>query len=220
MRILLVEDNMDLAESIAEFLNMNQCVCDFAFDGQQGLEQAIKNQYDVYIFDIAMPLIDGLNLCKKLRTDYYDQTPVVFLTAKDTLDDKLSGFEAGADDYLVKPFELKELLARINAIHSRKISTINILKIEDLTVDINTETVMRNDIEIILSPKSFEILVALMRRAPELVLRQEIEYLIWGDELPDSDALRSHIYQLRTKIDKPFDRKLIHTIKGRGVRIY
>ena len=219
MRVLLVEDNLDLAKSIGEYLNLHECVCDFAYNGQMGLELAINTNYDLYVFDIAMPIMNGLQLCQKLRQEQQDNTPALFLTARDTLDDKLSGFAVGADDYLVKPFELSELFARIKAIHKRSVGGATLLKIEDLIVNLDTEEVSRGKSIIMLSPSNYKLLITLMRRSPALVSRQELEHIIWQDELPDSDSLRSHIYKLRKKIDKPFARQLIHTIKGRGYRI-
>ncbi len=146
-------------------------------------------------------------------------TIIKLLTARDTLDDKVAGFEAGADDYIVKPFELKELLIRIQAIHKRVINTQNILSVDDLQVDLNTQHVSRENQEILLSPNNYKILVILMQKSPNLVSREELEYSVWDDDLPNSDSLRSHIYKLRKQIDKPFKRELIETIKGKGFRI-
>lgn len=219
MRILLVEDNADLAESIADYLHLQKHVCDFAYHGQAGLSAALKQQYDLYIFDIAMPNMDGLTLCQTLRNDYKDTTPVLFLTARDTLEDKLAGFDAGADDYLVKPFQLAELHARVRAIYQRYIGTSRLLSLHDLSVNLETEEVIRAGDQIVLSPNMFTLLAALMQRSPSIVSREELEYLVWGDDLPNSDSLRSHIYKLRNLIDKPYQRALIQTIRGRGVRI-
>jgi len=219
MRILLVEDNLDLAESISDYLDINDCTCDFAYNGVAGLEFALKNEYDIFIFDIAMPKMDGLELCQELQNTHNNQTPVLFLTARDTLDDKVAGFEAGADDYIVKPFELKELLMRIQAIYKRVVNKENILKIDDLSVDLNRQIVTRKNQEILLSPNNYKLLVTLMQKSPNLVSREELEYSVWNDELPNSDSLRSHIYKLRKQIDKPFTKELIKTVKGRGFRI-
>ncbi|MEX0297635.1 MAG: response regulator transcription factor, partial [Kordiimonas sp.] len=120
MRVLIVEDNRDIAGSIADYLEIHGYVCDFAYSGFAGLQLATQNQYDIYIFDIALPGMDGLQLCNQLRQERKDDIPVIFLTARDTLDDKIAGFDAGADDYLVKPFELQELHVRLRAISKRK----------------------------------------------------------------------------------------------------
>ncbi|QKJ23652.1 response regulator transcription factor [Poseidonibacter lekithochrous] len=219
MRVLIVEDNLDLAESISDYLSIHGCDCDFAYNGVAGLEFALKNEYDIFIFDIAMPKMDGLELCKILREKHNNQIPILFLTARDTLDDKVAGFDAGADDYLVKPFELKELLIRIKALYKRVINKESILNIDDLSINLNTQEVKRDNQSIFLSPNNYKILVLLMQRSPNLVTREELEHFIWMDETPSSDSLRSHIYKLRKQIDKPFKKELIQTIKGRGFRI-
>lgn len=219
MRILLVEDNADLAASIVDYLEMQGHSCDLAFNGESGLTAAIKNRYDMHVFDIAMPKMDGLQLCQALREHHNNHVPVLFLTARDTLDDKLAGFSVGADDYLIKPFDLSELHVRILAIYNRYVGIKTKLSIDDLSVDLKTEQVVRGGENISLSPNMYKLLVILMQRSPEVVLREELEHLVWGDSLPDSDSLRSHIYKLRNKIDKPFTRQLIKTIKGRGISI-
>jgi DNA-binding response OmpR family regulator len=219
VRILLVEDNVDLAASIVDYLELQGHSCDLTTNGKAGLNNALVNDYDMYVFDIAMPKMDGLQLCEKLRQEYNDNTPILFLTARDTLDDKLAGFSAGADDYLIKPFDLSELAVRIQAIYKRYVGVKIELTLDDLTVNLKTEQVKRAGTLIALSPNSYKLLVILLQRSPELVLRQELEHLVWGDTLPDSDSLRSHIYKLRNKIDKPFSRALIQTVKGRGFSI-
>ncbi len=219
MRILLVEDNTDLAASILDYLEMQGHSCDFAYNGEAGLNTALNNSYDMYIFDIAMPKMDGLQLCETLRKKYNNQVPVLFLTARDTLDDKLAGFALGADDYLIKPFDLHELAVRIKAIYNRYVGFNRQLTLKDLTVDLKTEQVKRAGHTISLSPYTYKLLVVLLQRSPELVLRQDLEHLVWGDSLPDSDSLRSHIYKLRNKVDKPFAQALIKTVKGRGFSI-
>lgn len=219
MRILLVEDNADLAASIIDYLEMQDHSCDLAWHGKAGLSAALENSYDMYVFDIAMPHMDGLELCQTLRNDHNDYTPVLFLTARDTLEDKLTGFAAGADDYLVKPFDLSELAVRIQAIYQRYLGMSNQLTIDDLSIDLKTQRVTRGEDVITLSPNTYKLLVILMQRSPEVVPREDLEHYVWGDELPDSDSLRSHIYKLRNKIDKPYQHALIKTAKGRGFSI-
>lgn len=219
MRILIVEDNMDLSESIADYLSIHEYDCDFAYNGKAALEFILNNEYDIFIFDIAMPKMDGLELCTTIRNTYNIQTPVLFLTARDTLKDKVIGYETGADDYLVKPFELKELLLRIKAIYKRIINNNTILTIKDLSINLNTKLVTRKNKEIYLSPSAYKILVLLMQKSPNVVSRQELEYTLWGDEIPDSDSLRSLIYKIRKQIDKSFDKQLLHTVKGQGFKI-
>jgi DNA-binding response OmpR family regulator len=220
MRILLVEDNKDISASIAEYLELQGIICDFAYDGLSGLNQAVMNEYDLYILDVSMPGMSGLQMCKTLREDKNDTRPVIFLTARDTLQDKLAGFDSGADDYLVKPFELQELYVRIQAVASRYYGkSKRTLKLADLIVNLDTQEVTREGREINLTANVFKLLVLLLQQSPKLVTRQQLEHEIWGDDAPDSDSLRSHIYKLRQKVDKPFTEPLIHTVQGRGLRI-
>jgi DNA-binding response OmpR family regulator len=220
MRILLVEDNKDIAASVSEYLEMKGIICDFAYSGLAGLNQTVLHEYDLYILDVSMPGMSGLQLCRTLREDKHDTRPIIFLTARDTLEDKLAGFDSGADDYLIKPFELQELYVRIQAVANRyQGKKKRVLTLGDLAVNIDTEEVMRNNNVISLTPNNYKMLLLLIRNAPNLVTRQQLEYELWGETSPDSDSLRSHIYKLRQKIDKPFSVQLIHTVQGRGLRM-
>ena len=219
MRVLLVEDNKDIAASIAEYLESHGYICDFAYSGLAGLHHAQQAEYDAYIFDIALPGMDGLKLCETLRQDKKDTTPIIFLTARDTLEDKLVGFDVGADDYLVKPFELQELHVRLRAITRRSSGSDVILRIGDLYINTETHEVKRGETPIHLSPNIYKLLIVLASRSPAVVSRTELEYLMWGDDLPDSDSLRSHIYKLRKYVDKPFGLPLVHTVQGTGFRM-
>lgn len=220
LRILIIEDNIDIANNISDFLMPKGYVFDFALNGVHGLHLAISNNYDVIILDLMLPGMDGVTLCKKLREEAKVHTPVLMLTARDTLDDKIIGFESGADDYLVKPFAIRELAARINVLAKRaKFVSQSNLRISDLVLDLGTLTVQRAGKQIKLTKTCLYILKILMQASPNVVSRQEIEETIWGDMIPGSDALRSHIYILRKKVDKPFDTDLIHTIQGIGYKI-
>lgn len=220
MRILLVEDNKDIAASIAEYLEFQGYICDFAFDGVSGLNLAASGDYDLYVLDVAMPGMDGLQLCQKLREEQQDAKPVLFLTARDTLDDKLAGFAAGGDDYLVKPFELQELHARLQALGRRALGgDKRQLHLADLSINLDTQEVVRAGRNIELSPNNYKLLVTLLQHSPKVVSRRQLEEVVWGDEAPDSDSLRSHIYKLRQQMDKPFAAPLIHTVQGRGFRL-
>ena len=203
------------------FFESRNYVMDYALDGQTAINLVEQNTYDVIVLDLMLPDIDGVNICKKFRDEMSVSTPILMLTARDTLQDKVSGLDAGADDYLVKPFELLEVEARINALMRRKsiVTQDEILEVEDLKVNLGTLQVMRDDKEIVLSPIGYKILILLMRAAPRVVSRREIESEVWGDILPDSDTLRSHLYNLRKVLDKPFERKILHTIQSRGYRI-
>jgi DNA-binding response OmpR family regulator len=219
--ILLVEDNNELAETVGMYLESQGYTVDYAGDGLTAMHLAVTEEYDVIILDINLPGIDGMEVCRRLRKDARKTTPVIMLTARDQLNDKLQGFEVGADDYLVKPFELPELAVRIEALIRRDKGDVSetTYRVADLELDTEREIAIRAGKRLSLSPRSFEILRVLMRRAPAVVSRRELEKEIWGDEVPDSDALRSHVYNLRRIVDKPFDKPLIETLAGRGFRM-
>ena len=219
-RILFVEDDTDIAENVADYLEVKGHVLDFALDGIGGLHLALTQDYDVIVLDIMLPGMDGLTLCRKLREQGTKQIPILMLTARDTLSDKLEGFEAGADDYLVKPFELQELEARLGALVRRAGQLCQKhLQVGDLQVDMGKMAVQRAGIPIELNRTSMKILILLVQAYPNVVSRKEIEHVLWGDMPPGSDALRSHIYSLRQAIDKPFNRPLIQTVHGVGYRL-
>lgn len=219
--ILLVEDNRGIAEMVGEFLERRGFSVDYASDGVTGLHLAVTNSYDVVVLDLMLPGMDGLDVCRKLRHDAKKATPVLMLTARDTLDDKLVGLDAGADDYLVKPFEIRELEARVRALirrDRRQVST-EVLRVADLVLDTATLRATRSGRDLVLSPIGIRLLTILMRESPRVVSRRDIEREVWGDLLPDSDTLRSHLYNLRKVIDKPFDKPLLHTIHSAGYRL-
>ncbi|WP_202960768.1 response regulator transcription factor [Marinimicrobium sp. LS-A18] len=220
MRALIVEDNRDICGNIAAYLEKHSYVLDFAYDGIRAMNLALSNTYDVIVLDLMLPGMDGLSFCQKLRADSSVGTPVLMLTARDTLDDKIKGFEAGADDYLVKPFALQELHARLQALYKRSHRhTDNLLTVGDLTMNRSTLQVHRAGRRVDLTPAGMRLLERLMEEAPAVVARDELETLLWADERPDGDALRSHFYRLRQAIDGPFDTPLIHTVHRIGYRI-
>ena len=220
MRILIVEDNSDLAANIYDFLEAKGHTLDAAADGITGLHLAVVNDYDAIVLDLTLHGMDGLTLCRKLREEASKTTPVIMLTARDTLNDKLVGFEAGADDYLVKPFALQELEVRLLALQRRGAgSQSRKLQVGDLSFDLDTLSVKRQDKVISLTPTGLKILELLMRKSPHVVSRREIEHTLWGDEPPDSDSIRSHMHTLRVAIDHPFEKPLIHTVHGIGFRL-
>ena len=220
VRLLIVEDNRDICENIAAYLEKHSYVLDFAYDGISAMYLAVTHPFDVIVLDLMLPGMDGLSFCHKLRTDVKVETPVLMLTARDTLDDKLKGFAAGADDYLVKPFALQELHARLQALYKRSHGkTDNLLTVADLTLNRSTLQVHRAGRRLELNPACLKLLQRLMEQAPSVVARDELETLLWADERPDGDALRSHMYKLRQAIDRPFDRALLHTVHRIGYRI-
>jgi len=206
---------------VGEYLESKDYAVDYAPDGVSGFRLGAKNDYDVIVLDVMLPGIDGLDVCRRLRDESLTDVPVLMLTARDTLADKLSGFDHGADDYLVKPFELEELEARLAALirrHKRAVSRGH-LRVDDLVLDAETLQVTRDGIELTVTPIGLKILDLLMRASPRVVQRRDIEREIWGDVPPDSDALRSHMYTLRKAVDKPFDKALIHTVHSAGFRL-
>lgn len=217
--MLLVEDHRELAETVGAFLEASGNVVDYASDGLVALHLAATEHFDVIVLDVMLPGVDGIEVCRKLRSEARLATPIIMLTARDQLDDKLKGFDVGADDYLVKPFDMPELVARIEALVRRARGVESRYVVGDLTLDVATLEVARAGTPITLSRTLFEILKVLMREHPRVVTRQELERALWGEDPPDSDALRSHLYNLRQAVDRPFDHPLIETIPGRGYRL-
>lgn len=219
--VLLIEDHRDIAEMV--FAHLEQCGynVDYAADGVTGLHLAVQNRYDVVVLDLMLPGLDGIDVCRRLRQDTRADAPVLMLTARDTLEDKLLGFESGADDYLVKPFDLEELVARLNSLVRRKRGEVGakVLGVGDLVLDLQTLKVTREGRRITVTPIGIKILKELMQHSPNIVERGTIERAIWNDLLPDSDALRSHMYNLRKAVDKPFQKPMIHTVHSAGFRI-
>jgi DNA-binding response OmpR family regulator len=218
IHLLLVEDNLDLANTVIEYLEITGIVCDHASNGQTGLNLALSQHYDVILLDIMLPRLDGQQLCKQLR-EQGKQTPILMLTSLDALPDKLASFAMGADDYLVKPFELAELVARIRALSLRRSGQASRLQVADLTMDLSTRKVSRAGQELHLSPTCWTLLECLMRASPEPVGRERLEATVWGDEPPDSNTLKVHMHRLRKAVDKDFSQALIHTISGVGVQL-
>ncbi|MEX0740326.1 MAG: response regulator transcription factor [Pseudohongiella sp.] len=220
MRVLIVEDNRDICGNIATYLEKYSYVLDFAYDGISAMHLVLSNTYDVIVLDLMLPRMGGLSVCEKLRADADVETPVLMLTARDTLEDKLAGFEAGADDYLVKPFALQELDARLQALYKRNHRKAEkLLTVGDLTLNRSTLQAHRAGRRIDLTPAGRRLLQRLMEESPCVVARDDLETLLWADERPDGDALRSHLYRLRQAIDEPFDSPLIHTVHRIGYRI-
>lgn len=219
--VLLIEDHQDIAEMLYEYLERQGYAMDYAPDGITGLHLAVTGEYQAIILDLMLPGIDGLAVCERLRGDAKKSTPILMLTARDTLQDKIVGLDAGADDYVVKPFEMTELEARLRAVLRRGQSSLteDRLSVADLTFDTGTFEVTRAGQSITLMPIGMKMLAVLMRASPRVVSREELERQVWGDVMPDSDALRSHLYNLRKAVDKPFPEALIHTVHGAGYRI-
>ena len=219
--LLIVEDHADIAEMLTSYLEGRGFAVDYAADGLTGLHLAVRNNYDVIVLDLMLPGLDGLSICRKLRDEARNSTPIIMLTALDTLDDKVSGLSSGADDYLVKPFAIAELEARIHSQIRRNRGEVarDLLTVADLEVDLSTMMVARGGKSLNLTPIGFRILTTLMQSSPSVVSRQELERKVWGDILPDSDTLRSHMYNLRKTIDKPFATPLLKTVQSSGYQL-
>jgi DNA-binding response OmpR family regulator len=220
MNILIIEDDQRIAELIQRGLEEQGFATTLAYDGLSGKKLALQNNYDLIITDIILPKIDGLDLCKQIRENRLD-TPIIMLTALGTTDDKVEGFDAGADDYLVKPFEMRELLVRIRALLKRHNKTANnsgnILKYADLEMNLHTKIVKRNGIEINLTPKEFNLLEYMMQNPERVLSREEIAEKVWKIHFDTgTNFIDVYINYLRKKIDKGFDKKLIHTKSGMG----
>jgi DNA-binding response OmpR family regulator len=219
LRILLIEDQRDIAANIWDYLEHHGFVMDHAADGANGLRMAMDGTYDVIVLDLGLPKLDGLELCRSLRNAHRD-TPVLMLTARDTLDDKLAGFARGADDYVVKPFAMKELEARIRALHRRgRLQHGELLQVADLVLDPVNLTVQRAGQTLSITRAGFSLLEALMRRAPHLVRHAELAHILWGESGGDIATLHTHLSVLRSIIDRPFEIRLLHTVHGFGYRM-
>lgn len=216
LAVLLVDDNTDILCNVRDYLEMNGMAVETAINGKEALERMSQRSYAVCVLDIGLPDVDGLTVCKTLRANG-DKTPILMLTARDSIDDRVTGLEVGVDDYLIKPFSLRELNARVQALVRRAYGDSEMkLRVGDLTFDLSTTQVNRAGKPIKLNPTCLTILKELMIRSPAIVSRNRLEAQVWGGGAPDSDSLRANIYLLRQAIDKAFDKKLIHTHPGLG----
>lgn len=220
MNVLLVEDSQDVAEVIFDYFEDTSIELDYAATGTMGLQLAKDNEFDCIILDIMLPGLDGVTVCKKIR-ESGKNTPIIMLTARDTNQDIKLGLGMGADDYLVKPFDIEILEARIHSLVRRSMGSgfKTALTCGELKLNIANRQVWRGEKEITLNPSCFKILKLVMEKSPGIASRQDIEYVLWPDGCPDQDILRKHIYQLRSKIDKPFAHELIKTVPKLGYRI-
>ncbi len=220
MRILLAEDERDMNKIITKKLTSEGYAVDSCHDGEDAFDYIVSTEYDVIILDIMMPKCDGFAVLNKIRSHNID-TPVIFLTARDTISDRVKGLDLGANDYLVKPFSLEELMARIRVMTRVKSGvTTNILRVSDLTLDISSHIIKRADKTIDLSSKEYEILKYMMYNANTVLTREKIENHIWNyDYVGVSNIVDVYIRYLRKKIDSGHDTKLIHTVRGTGYLI-
>ena len=221
MHVLLVEDHPDLAANLGDFLGSHGHRVDVAADGPSGLKLAQSQRFDAIVLDRLLPGLDGASVCRRLRSAGGSAVPVLMLTAMDTVNDRVDGLRAGADDYLIKPFAMVELLARLEALHRRASGATGdrTLVVADLDFDLDTLIARRGGETLSLTPALRKLLELLMRETHRVVTREELERRLWGDAPPEGDVLRAHMYALRVAIDKPWPKKLLHTIHGSGYRL-
>lgn len=222
IKVLLVEDDLDLATTIVDYLEIESIECDHASNGVMGLNLIQQNHYQMIMLDINMPKMDGLTLCNTLREQGLD-IPILMLTARDSLDNKLQGFAAGTDDYLVKPFAMKELVARVQVLAKRRSGEVKRLVLGNLALDLNQRCAVIlsassaiDEQPLKLSPIAFQLLETLVRASPDTVSRQQIMQAVWGDEQPDSNSLKVHIHHLRKQLDAIDSGIILETIAGIG----
>ena len=221
MRLLLIEDHLDIAANISEYFEARGIHIEHETEGVAGLQKALAEPFDAIVLDLMLPGLDGLTLCRQLRQAGRTRVPVLMLTAKDLLEDKIEGFEAGADDYLVKPFSLIELDARLKALMRRANvpQAPRVVSVADLTFDLDTLEAQRGGEPVKLNPTTRRLLMLLIQNTHRVVTRAELERELWGDQPPQGDFLRAHMHALRAAIDKNFSLKLLHTIHGTGYRL-
>lgn len=219
MRVLIVEDHPELAATIGDYLALNRHQVDFASSGELALQLAASDAYDAILLDIGLPRKDGLEVCTALRK-VGNAVPVLMLTARDTLEDILAGFERGADDYLVKPFALEELLVRLQAVTARgRRNDTGLIRVDDLEIDLLKQCALRKGRILKLNPMQFRILKTLALASPGVVSRETLESLIWEDETPQRGALRMQILRLRNIVNHAGEEPLIETVHGQGFRL-
>lgn len=220
MKILVIEDEHLIANALKKGLEQEHYTVDLAFDGEQGFDLASTDEYDLILLDLMLPKMDGFEVCRQIR-NLEIHVPILMLTAKSQIEDKIKGLNCGADDYLTKPFAFEELLARIRALSRRPKNTANeIIKIADLSINLSTYEVIRADKNISLSSKEYSLLECLMRHVNKILTKDQLIQHVWSyesDILPNT--VEVYIRNLRQKIDKPFKTKLIKTIRGFGYKI-
>lgn len=219
--ILIVEDNADILANLHGYLEPLGYSLDCARDGLAGLALAADRRHDAIVLDVMLPGLNGIEVCRRLRQQLRRDTPVIMLTARDTVDDKVLGLGSGADDYLVKPFSLIELHARLMALMRRVRGRVagGQLRVGPLEFDLATYEVRRDGVRLQFSPTGYRLLARLMQASPALVERRALEHELWGDEPPASTALRAHIHAVRQTLDKQFDRQMLITLPGIGYRL-
>lgn len=220
VRVLIIEDNLALRSNMAAAFEAEGHIADFSADGPGGLQLAMQTHPDVVVLDLGLPGMDGVEVCRQLRARADRHVPVLMLTARDSLEDKLGGFAAGADDYLTKPFAEAELLARCLALGVRhRAGTGHRLQIGSLCIDRRLGSASRHGQALNLHQTGYRILLELAEAWPGTLTRSHLVTRLWGEDVPDSDPLRSHLYLLRQALDKPFATAMLETVHGVGFRL-
>ncbi len=220
LSILLIEDNLIIARQLTEFMEGHNWVVDYADNGLQGIDLALNQNYDVIILDLNLPDIDGLEVCQQIKQQAKVNPPILMLTARDAFEDKAQGYGIGADDYVTKPFEFRELALRCQALARRhNLHQSHSIEVGDLVLEQNDCTATRQGQSLKLTNIGFRILLTLARAYPQAVSRSDLIFKVWGDSPPDTDALRTHIYSLRNTLDKPFDAPMLTTITNVGYKL-
>lgn len=220
LKLLLIEDNTTIANQLTEFLTGLGWTLDYAATGKQGLGLALQDVFDVVLLDLNLPDMDGLDVCAAIKADCSYNPPILMLTARDAFEDKAQGFGQGADDYLTKPFDLRELKLRCEALSRRQsLHQSEQLEVGSLQLSIPTREAKREGQPLSLTHIGFKILLELVRAYPEPISRSLLIHKIWGDDPPDSDALRSHIYSLRAALDKPYEAPMLKTLTNIGYQL-
>lgn len=220
LHVLVVEDNPALRDQLRTLLEARGHRVGLAADGRSGLQLALADPPDVLVLDLGLPGLDGLRVCARLRAEADRHVPVLMLTARDGIDDKLAGFATGADDYLTKPFSGDELLARCTALSRRhRLGDSHVLRIGSLHIDRRSGDVVRDGHRLELHPTALRLLLALAEASPRTLTRSELNRRLWGEDAPASDPLRSHLYLLRQALDRPFAVPMVRTVHGVGFRL-
>ncbi|MEQ4617040.1 MAG: response regulator transcription factor [Corticimicrobacter sp.] len=220
IRVLIVEDNPALAANIGEYLDNDRYVLDFAYDGVVALHQVATHEYDVIALDVMLPGMSGFTLCQRIRHDLHSTTPIIMMTAKDHIDDKVEGFSQGADDYLVKPFNLKELAMRIDALHRRGRPEADILRAGCIEFEPGTLRLrLPGACPLQLSGMQAHITEALVRAYPNFLSYEQLGQMLWGEREVEPHTLRTHVYTLRKLLQQALGVNLIQTLHGRGYRL-
>lgn len=218
LRLLIVEDDQSLASSLIEWFELDGNTCDYAADGREALALTSRDNFDVILLDVSLPYVNGVEVAKCLRMSG-NATPILMLTARDSIEDRVLGLDAGADDYVIKPFALVEVAARVRVLSRRRTGEVRRMVIGDLELSFDEHHVRREGRDIRLSPIGWRLLEALARSSPAIVDTQSLSFAIWGDDPPEANNLKVQMFKLRSAIDKPFSTSIIETVKGRGYRL-